>query len=593
MNHRTRRNVDLTWLQPQKPKRTRVPGAHKLNLATENRVGHRAYETPTATARLIKMAGRFIGQPDFYDLTQKAAVKAQKRAHVVDEPYRHDLSAQVNEFITAAVEVAEGPEPRDLLRIAAWVRNELNIRAAAHILLAVAASREATKPFVREFCPQICVRPDDVRQVLGTYQYLYQYGTSIPFCLKRGLADATAHFSAFQMLKSNDDRPPTWGTVFQLIDRAANYPVVRPLRDYMTSGSQEVRKAHERGNYDLGNEQVVEALSIIGKRVDLASRSQGYLSHVTTGLLRTELNDAAYTWNNATSQFGSSKKVWEAILPLMPEFAVLRNLRNLADSGISLEGQQTAINTILKGAGRNRILPFRYYHAYMALKGDQRRLSARSINARTAFMEALEQAMITAIGQMPVLKGHTTFIVDHSGSMNQPISEKSKATRKEIATILGLMGVQNAENATMILFGADFLSVRELYRGRFFPNLDKVAQYRVNAMYTHLHKVLEFMHGRGIRTDRFVILSDEQVYATTFSGKNVTDRAHTKYRAQVNPVVYTHSIDLSGESTTLFDTQDDRVNAVSGFSERLFTHIHEFEGVIPSTTLDQIRQQYP
>ena len=129
------------------------------------------------------------------------------------------------------------------------------------------------------------------------------------------------------------------------------------------------------------------------------------------------------TWEVALSAGSDKKSTWERLLRegQLGYLALLRNLRNMVqvsvDTGLIREA-------ILARKGAQRVLPFRYVAAARACP---------------QLEPAIDQALSEAIADMEPLDGHTIVLVDVSGSMAHPLSEKSDLQRMDAGAALASM----------------------------------------------------------------------------------------------------------------------------------------------------------
>ena len=128
------------------------------------------------------------------------------------------------------------------------------------------------------------------------------------------------------------------------------------------------------------------------------------------------------TWEVALSGGGDKRAHWERLLAerKLGALALLRNLRNMKDAGVSEE----AVIHALTAMKTERVLPFRFLAA-----------------ARYApqWEEALEQAMYKAVAGREKLPGRTVLLVDISGSMVAPLARRSEMLRMDAACGLAVL----------------------------------------------------------------------------------------------------------------------------------------------------------
>lgn len=110
----------------------------------------------------------------------------------------------------------------------------------------------------------------------------------------------------------------------------------------------------------------------------------------------------------ATAFAGSSKKVWNAIVPNMPIFALLRNLATLERHGV-LEDNKKLIQQMFADKNvitKSKILPFRFLEA------------SKHVGATWA-QDALRDALELSFSNVLDIDGKTVVALDVSGSMGQ------------------------------------------------------------------------------------------------------------------------------------------------------------------------------
>ena len=140
-----------------------------------------------------------------------------------------------------------------------------------------------------------------------------------------------------------------------------------------------------------------------------------------SGLIAGELS-APDTWEVALSSGADKRAAWERLLreQKLGALALLRNLRNLREAGAAEELVLAALGSMSTG----RVLPFRFLAA-----------------ARYApqWEEALEQVMLKCVAGREKLAGKTIVLVDVSGSMTAPLSQRSEMQRTDAAYGLAVL----------------------------------------------------------------------------------------------------------------------------------------------------------
>ena len=156
---------------------------------------------------------------------------------------------------------------------------------------------------------------------------------------------------------------------------------------------------------------------------------------------------AADTWETKISTQGSTQENWQQVADSETTgyMAKLRNLRNFVEHNVDLT-KTLAHLTNEKAVANSKQLPFRFYTAYRELGGQglqyvhsfyQRSMSNPSVVADPKVLTALEDAFDLSVRNLPDLGDDVLIVVDQSGSMQSPISDKSTVTCAEIAGVLG------------------------------------------------------------------------------------------------------------------------------------------------------------
>jgi len=201
------------------------------------------------------------------------------------------------------------------------------------------------------------------------------------------------------------------------------------------------------------------------------------------------------TWEVALSAAGrkgeGKREAWERLLAerKLGALAILRNLRNMQEAGVSEElvlGALAALKT-------ERVLPFRFLAA-----------------ARNApqWEPALERAMFRALeGRATRLAGHTVLLVDVSGSMEAPLSQRSEMRRQDAADGLAILLREIAEKVTIYTFSERARLVPSR-RGMALRDALEASQPHGG---TYLGRALAYVEEYDrARYDRIVVITDEQ-----------------------------------------------------------------------------------
>jgi hypothetical protein len=198
------------------------------------------------------------------------------------------------------------------------------------------------------------------------------------------------------------------------------------------------------------------------------------------------------TWEVALSSGADKREAWERLIreQKLGALALLRNLRNMREAGVD----EDLVLAALGSMSTARVLPFRFLAA-----------------ARYApqWEEALEQAMLKCVAGQEKLRGKTIVLVDVSGSMTAPLSQRSEMQRTDAAYGLAVLLREIGEKVSVFSF-SDSLVEEPARRG--FALRDAIDKsQRHNS--TQLGNAVAELNQRG-GYDRLIVITDEQAHDT-------------------------------------------------------------------------------
>jgi hypothetical protein len=206
---------------------------------------------------------------------------------------------------------------------------------------------------------------------------------------------------------------------------------------------------------------------------------------------------AGFTWESVAGwlQGPLDALVWQALIPSMGYMALLRNLRNFDEAGVSNRVAAQVAQRLADAdeVARSRQLPLRFLSAFRAAP-----------SLRWAW--ALEQALQASLANVPELKGRTLVLVDRSGSMFSPLSRRSQVSRADAAAVFGAALAVRASSADLVEFGTS----SRLVRVRSGESLLSVSQRFGNLGGTNTADAVRRHYARH---DRVVLITDEQAWA--------------------------------------------------------------------------------
>lgn len=406
----------------------------------------------------------------------------------VSEASFYEAAAERDARFTALVHQVALSDPDWLTRLVRWLRGDANMRSAAVVVAAEAVRArlaEGVHGNNRGFVDAALQRADEPGEMLG--YWMSRYGRQVPKPVKRGVADAAARLYDERSLAKYDSDTSgfRFGDVLEL-----THPSPRAAWQADLFGFALDRR-HDRG-------VAPSSLPVLRARAELMALPvpdrRAVLDREDAAAV---LRGAGMTWEALAGwlQGPMDARAWEVMIPAMGYMALLRNLRNFDEAGVSDATATTVAQRLAdpEQVARSRQLPLRFLSAYRAAP-----------SLRWAW--ALEQALDRSLANVPVLAGRTLVLVDRSSSMTWGrLSRRSGLTYADAAAMFGTVVASRAERADLVQFGTGS-SVVPLRRGEsVLPVLDRFGDLGGTETAQAVRS-----HYRG--HDRVLILTDEQAW---------------------------------------------------------------------------------
>ncbi len=449
------------------------------------------------------------------------------------------------------VRLATTEDPEWTARFLKWLRLGGNMRSASLVGAAefVQARRAAgLEGMSRQVVDSVLQRADEPGEFLA--YWTSKYGRTIPSSVKRGVADAAIRLYNQKSLLKYDavGKGFRFGDVLNLTHAG----------DTKNAGGQKLRGQWQGDlfKYALdrrhGNDDSIpESLLTILAHRDLMSTPVNDRRSLLSNSVA--LDSAGLTWESLAGwlQGPMDKKAWEAIIPSMGYMALLRNLRNFDEAGVSDKVVQGIIAKLTNPdeVARSRQFPFRFLSAYEAAP-----------SSRWAY--ALDQALQLSLKNIPDLPGRSLVLIDTSASMtSMGYSAKSKVSPAKAAALFGLALAQKLEGR---------VDVHGFANGVFMHDVRKAGSV-LKSVESFLKRIGEVGHGTEIYGslrntfnghDRVFIFSDMQTFADRGYGSRDVGSlvpASTKL----------YGFNLGGYQKTAFSTKNNRYE-LGGLTDATF-----------------------
>lgn len=516
--------------KPQGPIKTKTKG-----IKTVTHEGGEGWVRKAKSELFLLAATNMVSEDTFYET---GAARDERFEKLV-----RDVAVSSPAWMLGAEDVDE----RDAGKVGfiEYLRNTLNMRSAS--LVMAAEFVRAGAPGGRRAVSNAIVRADEPAEIIG--YWMSQYGRKMPAALKRGVADAVRRlYTERNVLKwDGQSKVIRFADVIELVHPTPKDSRQSALFKYLLDRRHHPDAAEIPDNLELIHlDRRLMAMPEKGRRVALRE-----------GLTQ----EAGWSWERLAGWLpgGMDAEAWESLIPQMGYMALIRNLRNFEEAGISKEASRKVRDRIENPEEviKSRQFPYRFWSAYK---------HAPSLT----WGGALEDAMDLSCRNIPELRGRTLVLIDTSASMDSAVSGRSAAKRYEIGALFAAALAKRAAKADVVIYGDS---------SKPFPlrPTESVLRYieRVNgALGSVGHGTMTWQsvarHFDG--HDRVVIFTDEQ----TMDSAGTPRRAyygrhdyHESHHALIKGIPVIHSFNLAGYGPAMMPSAPGRYT-FGGFTDATF-----------------------
>lgn len=267
--------------------------------------------------------------------------------------------------------------------------------------------------------------------------------------------------------------------------------------------------------------------------------------------------------------------------------AIVKNLVALDRAGMFSDKE--AVDSIVakltnkKEVEKSRLLPFRFYSAYMEVSNLSNSAGKRRV------MDALVEALDLSIDNLQDIEGYSAILIDRSGSMRHPVSSASDVTADIVACMLGAICFKKGI-ADVYVFANECKQVTNISRKSTVMDIMKEIQRHNVGGGTSLDVALYTLNQQDTKYDNLIVLSDNDCYSSsgnTFVLRKCYSWGGRSYDTDAelnklfkNKVIKKLYIDnLLGNNFAIANTDDYRKNLITGFSERVIDVINVYSSI--------------
>jgi len=282
--------------------------------------------------------------------------------------------------------------------------------------------------------------------------------------------------------------------------------------------------------------------------------------------------------NNANS--GSNISDVKDSLDTSSVMAVLKNLVGLYRTG--LFDDREAVNIVCNRLTdpvqirNSRLLPFRFYSAYKQIS------LLPSSYGRNMIMDALVKALDISVENMPKLDGFNAILIDCSGSMCSPVSEKSAVEAIEIAQLLGAICYKRGVG-DIYLFSNYCTKLNGISVHSTVIDLMHSMRSFVGGG-TYIDKAFQSIAANAAVSpyDNLILLSDNDCYTYngkvfSMGGEHTDTLLNSLFSKGFIKKFYVNN--LLGNDFVVANVEDFRKNLISGFSEKIVEMINIYSNL--------------
>ena len=372
------------------------------------------------------------------------------------------------------------------LGLVSWLRKEAGLRTIPSIIAAHAVKARLDKGISgsnRYIISAALGRMDENAEILA--YWMETFGRTIPSAVKRCVADSFLrglNQGSYLKWRGKASR----GAV-SLVD-VINLTHPKPTTD------EQAKLLKLIVDEAYGNEVDTHGLDTIAFRDGILKLEKDALIHVLSDKSKADeiIREGALTHEVIAGAIGKiPAEVWENLIPHMGYKALRMNLRRIHEAGVS-DDTIDAITARLKDAEvirKSNPMPLEFLAAFR--------------NSPLDFAPAIQRAANYSLENVPALKGRTLILVDGSGSMGAPLSERGTLSREDAAKVFGAALAIRAESPTLVSFSDQ--SVEIAVRSK---DLLRVAESIKGPGYGTDTRRAVSKHFDG--HDRVIVVTDEQ-----------------------------------------------------------------------------------
>lgn len=429
-------------------------------------------------------------------------------------------------------------DPVFVAKLAVYARERMHLRSVPLVLAVELAKASRGNSVVGKAVGRVTQRADEITELLAYYEQANQRaGTKrlnkLSKQVQKGLAEAFNRFDEYQFAKYDRDGAIKLKDALFLVHPKAKDAAQQAMFDKIAKGGLQVPYTWE---------------------VELS-----------------RLGQVAYASEAAKRDAFTAK--WEELIAngALGYMALLRNLRNILEAQVNRSSIKLVCAKIADAeqVARSKQLPFRFLSAY-------RELAVVKSPDTGRVLEALEEAVLQSAVNIKGFDEGTTVVVacDVSGSMQKPVSAKSKVQLFDVGLVLGMLLQRRCERVITGMFGDTWKTIgvpkrNVLANAMEFRKREGEVGYSTNG-----HLVIQDLIDSRREVDKIMVFTDCQLWNS--NGGSPITALWAKYKL-IAPGAKLYLFDLAGYGSTPLSMHGGDVFLIAGWSDKVFDVVNAIE----------------
>lgn len=430
-------------------------------------------------------------------------------------------------------------EPEFVAKLAVYARKEMNLRSVPLVLTTELAKSISGTALVSKTVDHVVQRADEIAELLAYYQLANERKDTkklnkLSKQVQKGLANSFNKFDEYQFAKYNRKTEVSLKDALFLVHPKAKDDNQQAIFNKIAGDSLQTPYTWE-----------VE-LSVLGQQ-KFANENERKLAF---------------------------KNKWEELIfsNKLGYMATLRNLRNILEADVSSD----AIEKVCKYLSdentvkNSKQLPFRFLSAYRELK---------NINSKFlgSVLESLEDAVMFSAKNIKGFGFDTSVAIasDVSGSMQQPVSPKSKILLYDIGLLMSMILQSQSKNVVTGIFGDTWKRI-PMPKNGILRNVNEFYEREGEVGYsTNGYLVIEDLINRSEKIDKVMLFTDTQMWSSNGT-RHSFENSWKRYKT-IAPNAKLYIFDLAGYGKMPLDVRKNDVFLIAGWSDKIFEILNALE----------------